>query len=67
MQGFTPRPVNQKVVQGEEPSRGITNGSARQRRRRDEMCRDSAQSVAEDYDDEDNDMMRMMWISVLRK
>ena len=25
------------------------------------MCRDSAQRVAEDYDDEDDDMMRMMW------
>jgi len=23
--------------------------------------------VPEDYDDEDDDMMRMMWISVLRK
>jgi len=35
--GFTPRPVNQKAVQGEEPSRGIINGSAQQRRRRGEM------------------------------
>jgi len=55
MQGFTPRPVNQKAAQGEEPSRGITNGSARQRRRRGEMYSDSALRVAEDYDDEDND------------
>jgi len=67
MQGFTPRPVSQKAVQGEDPIRGITNGSARQQRRRGEMCRDSAERVAEDYDDEDDDMMRMMWISVLRK
>ena len=64
MHGFTPRPVNQNAVQGEEASRGITNNSARQRRRRGEMCRDSAQRVAEDYDDEDDDMMKMMWISV---
>ena len=55
MQGFTPRPVNQKAAQGEEFSRGITNGSARQRRRRGEMYSDSALRVAEDYDDEDND------------
>jgi len=27
MQGFTPRPVNQKGAQGKEASRGITNGS----------------------------------------
>jgi len=27
MRGFTPRPVNQKAAQGEEPSKGITNGS----------------------------------------
>jgi len=67
MQGFTPRPANQKAAQGEESSRGITNNSARQRRSRGEMCRDSALRVAEDYDDEDEDMMRMMWISVLRK
>jgi len=67
MQGFTPRPVSQKAAQGEEASRGITNNSARQRRRRGEMSRDSALRVAEDYDDEDDDMMRMMWISVLRK
>ena len=37
MQGFTPKPVNQKAVQDEEPSRGITNGSARQQRRQGEM------------------------------
>jgi len=67
MQGFTPRPVNQKAVQGEELSMGITIGSARQRRRRGEMCRYNAYRVAEDYVDEDDDMMRMMWFSVLRK
>ena len=37
MQGFTPRPVNQKAVQDEEPSRGITNGSARKQRKLDEI------------------------------
>ena len=67
MPGFTPRPANQKAAQGEEASREITNNSARQRRRRGEMCRDSAERVAEDYDDADDDMIRMMWISVLRK
>jgi len=52
MQGFTPRPVNQKGVQGEEASRGIFKGSARQRRRRGEMYSDSAYRVAgDDYDD----------------
>ena len=46
MQGFTPRPVNQKGAEGEEASRGITNGSTRQRRRRGEMYSDSAYRVA---------------------
>ena len=43
MQGFTPRPVNQKGAQGKEASMGITNGSARQRRRQGEMYSDSAE------------------------
>jgi len=69
-QGFTPRPVNQKGAQGEEAGRGIANGGARQRRRRGEMYSDSAYRVAEDIMRDDEgwwDMMRMMWISVLRK
>jgi len=37
MQGFTPRPVNQKEAQGEEAGRGIASGGAPQRRRRGEM------------------------------
>jgi len=45
MEGFTPRPVNQAGAQGEEASRGITNGSARQRRRRGEMYSDCAYRV----------------------
>jgi len=45
MQGFTPRPVNQKGAQGEEAGRGITNDSARQRRRRGEMYSDCANRV----------------------
>jgi len=44
----TPRPVNQKAVQGDEAGRRITNGSARQRRRRGEMYSDSARRVAEE-------------------
>jgi len=31
------------------------------------MYSDSEYRVAEDYDDENDDMMTMMWISVLRK
>ena len=51
MQGFTPRPVNQKGAQGKDASRGITNGSARQRRRRGEMYRASAELLDIYYED----------------
>jgi len=57
MQVFTPRPVNQKGAQGEEASRGMTNGSARQRRRRGEMYSDSAYRVAEGIMRYDEDEM----------
>jgi len=74
MQGFTPRHVNQKGAQGEEAGKGMANGSARQRRRRGEMYADSACRVAEHimrYYEEDMalrwDMLRMMWIRVLKK
>jgi len=50
MQGFTPRPVNQKEAQGEEAGRGITNDSAWQRKRRGEMYSDSANRVDGYYD-----------------
>jgi len=50
MQGLTPKPVNQKAVQGEEASGGITNGSVRWRRRRGEMYSESAYRVAIDID-----------------
>ena len=51
MQGFTPRPVNQKAAQSKEASRGITNGSARQRRRLSEMYSDSAELLDIYYED----------------
>ena len=53
--GFYAETCQSKGGSGEEASRGITNNSARQRRRRGEMYSDSALRVAEDYDDEDND------------
>jgi len=54
MQGSTPSPANQK---GEEASRRITNGSARQRRRRGEMHSDSAYRAAEEIMRYDEDEM----------
>jgi len=65
--GFYAETCQSKGGSGRRSWQGITNNSARQRRRRGEMSRDSALRVAEDYGDEDDDMMRMMWISVLRK
>jgi len=61
MPGFTPRPANQKAAQGEEASRGITNGSEE----------GGAKCVATVHREllriNDDDMIRIMWISVLRK
>jgi len=57
MHGFTPIPVNQKGAQGEEASRGITNSSVWQRRRRAKCIAIVHTELLRIYDEEDT-----MWI-----
>ena len=57
MQGFTPIPVNQKGARGEETSRGITNSSVWQRRRRAKCIAIVHTELLRIYDEEDT-----MWI-----
>jgi len=59
--GFYAEPCQSKRGLRAKKPAGITNGSARQRRRRGELYSESAYRVAEDI------MMKMMWIGVLRK